>query len=97
MIWIISSVKRVSLDPLELRGMFRRTEMLLVGYSMYLVPHPLLCKFCGKSHRDVKVRPFPKSCRENHELVQVSGSSKRIALVVIQNIKKKKNILKINT
>lgn len=56
-------------DPLELRGSFRDNKTELVGYSMCLLSQPLLCKFWRKSHRDVKVRPFPKSWRTEKQLL----------------------------
>lgn len=54
-------------DPLELRGMFCCTVMLLVGYSTNRLWQPLLCRFWTKSQRDVRVRPLPKSCVTNAE------------------------------
>lgn len=57
MIWMTSYWD----SPLELRGMFCRTEMLLLGFSTKRGSHPLFCKFCMKSQRDVSVFPLPKS------------------------------------
>lgn len=58
-IW--TTLYRVDPEPLELSGLFCRTETLLVGYSMCWVKQPLFCRFWLKSHRNVRVRPFPKS------------------------------------
>lgn len=57
MIWMTSYWDR----PLELRGVFCRTKILLPGFSMKRGSHPLFCKFCMKSHRDVSVFPCLKS------------------------------------
>lgn len=60
MIWMTSYWLKP--DPLELSGMFCRTEVLLVGYSIKCSSQPLFCKFWIKSHLDVRVFPLPKSC-----------------------------------
>lgn len=78
MIWTTSNWANP--EPVELSGMFFRTEMLLVGYSMNCAPQPLRCRFWIKSHRDVRPRPLPKSWRmeRNKPHVSVCCNSKMI-------------------
>lgn len=67
MIWMTSYWD----TPLELRGTFRRTEILLPGLSTKRGSQPLFCKFCMKSHRDVRVFLWPKSWRTKNS--DISG------------------------
>lgn len=62
-------------DPFELRGMFCRTLMLLVRYSMKCSSQPLFNRFWLKSHRDVRLRPLPKSCKMESNKSQIPDYS----------------------